>query len=279
MAAYAVTVDRLRWLMDALEILLESLPNGAEVDLHMAREAYRRRRATIDEATAALEALVELGVLVNTPGGFVLNHSALEQKASYREGVRDGLAVSQTETSQVTLCTSLPPGLTTEVETELRQYAEDLRGVIVDLVAGTREDLVIASPFWDRPTLDEIGLLLQRRLEAGVTVRLLGRFGAQMPANVRDAFARFAVYPRFQLFSWYEQSAGDPFGAHTFHFKAAVADRGKHAYIGTANFTASGLRSRFEIGVLLEGEKAQRLADIVNVVLTLARPICIGDKP
>lgn len=276
MAAYAKTVDKLKWLMDALENLLERMPDGAEVDSRLALEANRRRRATVDEAAAALEALMELGVLVNTSAGFVLNRSALDQKASYRAGVRDGLALVHTDTPRVALCASLPPGLSTEVETELRQYAEDLRGVIMDLVAGAREDLVIASPFWDRLTLDEIGPLLLRRLEAGVSVRLLSRFGAQMPSNVRDAFVRFSMYPGFRLVSWYEQSNGDPFGAHTFHFKAAVADGGKRAYLGSANFTTSGLRSRFEIGVLLEGEKAQRLADIINVVVALAQPISIG---
>lgn len=43
--------------MDALEILLESLPDGAMVDSHIAREANHRKRTTVDEAVAALEAL------------------------------------------------------------------------------------------------------------------------------------------------------------------------------------------------------------------------------
>lgn len=276
MAAYAETVNRLRWLMDALENQLEGLSDGTEVDIRIARAADSRRRATADEATAAFEALKELGVLVNTPHGFVLNRTVLEQKASYRAGVRDGLEFRQKSKQRVALCTSLPPGLEIEVETLLRQYAEDLRGVIVDLVAAAREDLVIASPFWDRLTIDEIEPLLLRRLEAGVNVTILGRFDSRMPASVRNAFARFTVHPGFRLVSWYEQNPGDPFGAHTFHFKAVVADKGKRAYLGTANFTASGLRSRFEIGVLLEGETARRLDDIVKFVLTLARPVSIG---
>lgn len=279
MAGYAETVDRLRWLMDALEKQLESLPDGTEVDIRVAREANCRRRITTDEATAAFEALKELGVLVNTPGGFVLNCTVLEQKASYRAGVREGLGLRHMTRPRVALCTSLPPGLAIEFETLLRQYAEDLRGVIVDLVAAAREDLVIASPFWDRQTIDEIGPLLLRRLEAGVSVTILGRFESRMPANVRNAFARFAIHPQFRLVSWYEQNTGDPFGAHTFHFKAVIADGGKRAYLGTANFTASGLRSRFEIGVLLEGETARRLGDIVKFVLTLARPVSLGVNP
>jgi phosphatidylserine/phosphatidylglycerophosphate/cardiolipin synthase-like enzyme len=279
MVAYAEAVDRLGWLMDALEDHLENLPDRTEIDLHTAREVNRKRRATTDEATAALEALVELGALVRLPGCFVLNRSALEQMSLYRAGVRAGLVQVHTETPRVALCVSSPHGLPTEVETVLRQYAEDLRGVIVDLVAAAREDLVMASPFWDRQTLDEIGPLLLRRLEDGVRVRLLGRFGAQMSTSVSEALAPFTTYPGFRLVSWYHQSSGDPFASQTFHFKAAVADRGARAYLGTANFTVAGLRSRLEIGVLLEGETARRLSDIINVVLALGRPVSFGVNP
>jgi len=146
-------------------------------------------------------------------------------------------------------------------------------------VAAAREDLVIASPFWDRHTIDEIEQLLLRRLEAGVSITILRRFESRMPVNVRNAFARFAIHPRFRLVSWNDQNTGDLFGAHTFHFKAVIADGGKRAYLGTANFTASGLRSRFEIGVLLEGETARRLGEIVKFVLTLARPVSLGVNP
>jgi phosphatidylserine/phosphatidylglycerophosphate/cardiolipin synthase-like enzyme len=276
MAAYAEAVDRLGWLMDALEVQLESLPDGADVESNLAQEADRERRATKDEAMAALEALTELGVLASTPGGLVLKHSVLNQTSLYRAGVRAGLAIRRTDTSRVALCATVPPGLATRVETALRQYTEDLRGAIVDLVAGAREDIVMASPFWDRPTLDEIRPLLLRRLEAGVSVRLLGRFGAQIPTDVRDALIRLTNYSGFQLVSWYEQ--GNWNGTRTFHFKAAIVDGGRRAYLGTANFTASGLRSRLEIGVLLEGEMSRRLADIINVVLALARPVSLGDN-
>lgn len=275
-AAYAAAVDQLRWLMDALEARLGSLPDGAAVDAETARCACPSRRATADEATAALDALAELGVLARAPGGRVLDRSALAATASYRAGVRAGLAVQRPDGPLVGLCAALPPGLAGAVEAALRRCTQDLRGAVVDLVAGARKDLVLVSPFWDAATLDEIGPVVTHRLAAGVCVRLLGRFEAGASADARDALARLASHPGCRLLSWYEPSGDDPFGTRTFHFKAAVADGGVRAYLGTANFTTSGLRSRLELRVVLEGETAWRLAEIVEAVLALARPAAVG---
>lgn len=271
-AAYAAAVDALGWLIDALEARLDSLPNGAAVDAETARKACPRRRATADEATLAIDALAELGVLIRAVGGHILDRSALAATAAYRAGVRVGDAVHRSDAPRMGICSALPTGLTGVVEAALRRCTEYLRGAVVDLVAGARQDLVLVSPFWGAATLDEIGSVVLRRLAAGTCVRLLGRFGARMPASVRDALARLASHPGCRLLGWYEQSGKDPFGARTFHFKAAVADRGARAYLGTENFTASGLRSRLEIGVLLEGKTSRRLAEVVEAVPTLARP-------
>jgi phosphatidylserine/phosphatidylglycerophosphate/cardiolipin synthase-like enzyme len=155
----------------------------------------------------------------------------------------------------------------------MRSWTLDLRGAVVDLAAAAQHDLVLASPFWDAATVDDIGPVLEGRLDAGVRVRLLGRFERGIGADVRNAIAPLIAHPACKLLGWFEPSEGDPFGARTFHFKAAIADGGARGYLGTANFTESGLRSRLELGVLLEGETARRLADVVDAVLSLAHPI------
>lgn len=58
----------------------------------------------------------------------------------------------------------------------------------------------------------------------------------------------------------------------TFHFKAAVADQGTKAYLGSANLTTSGLRSRMELGVILTGEVAGQLHRVIVAALALASP-------
>jgi phosphatidylserine/phosphatidylglycerophosphate/cardiolipin synthase-like enzyme len=274
--AYATAAGRLNWLMDALETKLDSLPNGSVITSEFVRSSCPGRRSTADEAAVVLGALEDIEVVTMGPNGYILQGSGLAMTARFRAGVRAGLAVRTEPDPGVRLCAALPSGLPAAVESALRIRTEDLRGVVVDLVAGAREELVLVSPFWDAATVDEIGPMLLQRLGAGVRVRVLGRFGTGTPTIESNALARLALHPRCHLLSWYEASQDDPFGARTFHFKAAIADSGLRAYLGTANFTTSGLRSRLEIGVILEGAAACRLAEIAEAVLTLARPVTPG---
>lgn len=275
-ARYAATVGSLGWLVDSVERRLEDLPDGSSIDVEGIRGSCPGRRATVDEATAVLEAMAELGVLTPGHDRRVLKRGTLLSSASYRAGVRAGLAVPRARAPSVRLCAALPSRIDAEVEDLLRQSTEDLRGSLVDLVAEAREDLVLASPFWDASTLADIAPILSLRLEAGVRVRLLGRFGRDLEAAAVALLAELAQHPRCRLLRWYEPSEDDPLGTHSFHFKAAVADHGARAYLGTANFTMSGLRSRLEFGVLLLDESASRMATVVEAVLRLARPIAFA---
>lgn len=128
-SAYAEAVDRLGWLIDAFEARLADLPHGAVVDKEVARGACQGRRATADEAIAALDAMTELGVLVSAPRGrFVLDLAALEAARPYRTGVRAGLAVGSRAVHRVDLCAALPRGLSVAIEAALREGTQDLRG-------------------------------------------------------------------------------------------------------------------------------------------------------
>jgi len=64
---------------------------------------------------------------------------------------------------------------------------------------------------------------------------------------------------------------GDPFGSLTFHFKTAIADA-ERAYLGSANFNTAGLASRWELGVLLTGVHARRIASLVEAVIQAPSP-------
>jgi phosphatidylserine/phosphatidylglycerophosphate/cardiolipin synthase-like enzyme len=92
-----------------------------------------------------------------------------------------------------------------------------------------------------------------------------------------------SAYDRCRFFAWYEPSENDPFGTRTFHFKAVIADDGLKAYLGSANLTTAGLRSRMEMGVILTGEPAVQVAQIVDIVLSQANryanmPAPVGDS-
>ena len=229
-----------------------------------------------NEYKVVLIALTELGILVpQSRDKYLVDSDRLSATAEYRRGVKDAL-ISQGLYSknhqEAKICVATPTGIQPEVEKDLRQGTLDLRSALIDLIIGSQNSIVLASPFWDSKTLADLAIVLERGLQAGVQVSVLGRFNNKADMAVKLQLVKLAEFPNFCIFDWYETNTLDPFGALTFHFKAVISDAGERAYLGKANFTVSSLRSRMEIGVILEGESALHLSRIVNTVLSIAKP-------
>ena len=271
---YIRAAARLDWLLQALEDALPGQPDRAVINHQFIRRLNIRRLASEDEARAALDALADVGVLYYDQHSFILRRGTLSEKLAYCRGVREASQLSQSwESGTVKLCAALPVGLDSQVEKALRRHTIDMRSALIDLIATAQEWLILASPFWDTETVTELADTLSRRLEAGVKIDILGRFDEKNNHVMRTLQSRLGGYERCQLFAWHEVDMSDWQKTQTFHFKALVADDGAKAYLGTANFTTSGLRSRMELGVILTGEAAQRLAQIIKVTLNVARPL------
>lgn len=240
---YVQAIDRLRWLTGAVESRLERMPDGEAVEVDNVPACGARRRPTVDEELVAIDALVGLGVLTGSPGRYVVIPMTLVHTMGYRTGVREGAQARSADDGSVRLCMTLPPDLASSVEAAFREVTEDLRGAVVDLTVGSKRGLVLIRPFWDVTTLHESGPILLRRLAAGVSVQLLGRFDLQTPSVARGVLRSRQTHDGCRVLSWYELSSSAPFGSPTFHLKAAVADGGTRGYLGTATFTTSGLRS------------------------------------
>lgn len=272
---YAQAASRLDWLMREVEQALSASSDECTVDAAFVRSRKTGRLPTADEATAVLDAFVDLGVLRNDRGVLHLSKKCLEDTAGFRSGVWQGLRVSSSDIEKrpsVRLCIALPPELEAEIEEGLRREAADLRAAILEIIASARRDLVLASPFWDEETADEIADLLKKRIEAGVHVSVLGRFAEPGTSAVAASLRQLSASGRCRVLSWFSVGPGER-NIQTFHFKAAVADEGEIAYLGTANFTMSGLRSRMELGVVISGEPARQFYRIIIAALSLASPV------
>ncbi|WP_263367965.1 phospholipase D-like domain-containing protein [Edaphobacter bradus] len=140
------------------------------------------------------------------------------------------------------------------------------------MIATADKTIVIASPFWDAATSDELVGILAKRLKGGVAVSILGRFENDLPFDVRTALKRIEKRSSYNVFSWYEQSDR---GTETFHFKALTIDKGRRGYLGSANMTASSLRSRMELGIILSGEPAIQLDKVLRVAMSVAKPVVL----
>jgi phosphatidylserine/phosphatidylglycerophosphate/cardiolipin synthase-like enzyme len=174
------------------------------------------------------------------------------------------------------LAAAVAVSISAPIAASLRAGFADLRAELVNLMAATQEELILASPFWDAETVDDLGELLARRLDAGVKVKILCR-GLRSDASgdaLRALSKRLRSSSGLEIFEWFSLDADDALGSSTFHAKVAVADGGTRAYVGSANFTISGLRSRYEVGVFLEGMQAQRIGEAMATILNSVAQRC-----
>lgn len=272
---YVEVARQLRRVLDGVERWLAQHPEMTVVTPSSVRAEADLGLVTEEQARAVLAGLGALGVVVPSGRGrFRVLHDTLDSSREYRRGVREGLDAAPTPETAPDLCAAVPSGMLAERQLIVRGLATDLRAAVFDLIAAARGRLVLASPFWDSETARDLVDALVPPLRAGVRVDLLGRRlrSADGTETGLDTLrSRLVREGNARVFLWREPDRGDRFGSTTFHFKAAIADDGARAYLGSANFTASGLRSRMELGVMLEGAAAARLAAVVEVALSAAR--------
>lgn len=134
------------------------------------------------------------------------------------------------------------------------------------ILASACHDLVILSPYW---RVDGVRSLLSTAGRAGyegVNVRVFTRTASQMKADDREAFIFFIGKMResgalVKAFTLKPIDGMAPF----LHAKLIIADSIK-AYVGSANFTSSGLDHGIEAGVMVEGDVAHAFALWVNAI-------------
>lgn len=269
---YIHAVVHLRWLLDATEAWLETLPDAAPVISSHLRTIERKRLATQDEVAVVVAALLDIGIVLAGPP-LRLSKQNLTETIGYRCGVREMLEAMPTHEQTAQICATLPTGLASVVTGPLRENVLDLRAVLFDLLASAQSRVVIASPFWDSVTASELSELFSKRLSAGVLVDVLGRADKNAGNDYVALAKRFTAHQRIHFYNWYEPNSNDQFGSQTFHFKAVVIDKGSKAYIGSANMTSGGLRSRMELGVVLQGSTAVTVATILDAVLRISAPM------
>jgi hypothetical protein len=276
MREYASAVRQFRWVLDSVEQFLMTQSDGSLLEVsRLARGTSLSvgRPLSDQQILHALSALSSLGFLEERATHFIFDKTLFEASAEKRATVRevlDALPEIPAGRSDAELCVSLPPTIAAAAGIVIREMTSDLRAGLWDVISGARESLVIASPFWDAAVAQEVATLLEARMRRGLKCVILGRFSNAGERAALPGLVRLAGCGQITIMSWFD---GDEENRETFHFKAASADRGKLAYLGSANMIRSSLRSRMELGVLLRGQPAEELDRVLNVVLAIAKAI------
>ena len=277
MKAYVLTLKSHPWLLPAVEDALRNLPANRIGEISKLARTLRARGGrplTDGDLFIAFNALCDLGVLEREGTRYILNRDRFVATGELRTGLQTALQIlsqdDACDTQDVQLCVSLPPALSPAAEHVIHESSTDLRSSLLDVVASAKQCLIVASPFWDAGTTEEMVTLVRKKLLSGVHVSMLGRFSRELPPSVKTQLEKISHDPNCAILSWFK---GEGTETQTFHFKAISSDRGQRAYLGSANMTVSSLRSRMELGVILGGAAASQLDRILRVVLTIAAPI------
>src|SRR4051794_27318872 len=98
---YVDALCRIRGVLDAVEGVLEPLPDGTHLTPSRVSQLLGQS-ATMDHCTLALAALADLGVVAAAQGG-AFHRAALTESAQFRAGVRAGVDVVSSRTSDTGL--------------------------------------------------------------------------------------------------------------------------------------------------------------------------------
>lgn len=263
---YATAVLIVGKTLLAVEGVLSELPDGASITNDSLRRLVKDHQPTGDQLRAVTSALTAIGVLERVGAAMTFHEAAFRESSGLREGIRIGIQAMQGAPA-VRLLAALPPPFDS---THLTPGFWDLRATLIDLIAGAQSHLLLASPFWDEETVDELSTLLQRKVHQGVTIHLIGRqveHSTRAGTVVADLVQLLGGPPRVKATAWLHEWPHSTSGVQTFHFKCAVSDHGTRAYLGSANFTSSGLRSRAELGVLLYPPLSSELNELVLLMV------------
>lgn len=140
------------------------------------------------------------------------------------------------------------------------------------ILEGVEKDLVVFSPYWRADGVQSLLAAAGRQSYVGVNVTVFSQPKVWMKAADKDGLAFFTNTLR-AAGALVQVLAPSPHEGLTpvLHAKLIIAD-GMTAYVGSANFTKSGLDHGLEAGVLVEGETANSFSGWSKAIAATFEP-------
>lgn len=135
-----------------------------------------------------------------------------------------------------------------------------IRGSIQRLINEAKSELIFMAPYWSQAGVDMLcNLVIRKSLEnLDVTIMTQPRMRhAREQADAIEGFALFLIEKGATV-----EILAPSMNGHSFplmHAKSLIVD-GKIAYVGSANYSQSGMDESFELGVCITGTSAQKIA-------------------
>jgi len=147
--------------------------------------------------------------------------------------------------------------------TGFKQVELDIRSIepaLEEIIAKAEREIHVAAYIFTRAALHFLDLL-EKAAERGVKISVIVNSLHSQDADVVSQLISMASkYPHVGVFDF----TGS--GGRQLHAKVVVADR-KRAVVGSANLSWGGMYSNYEIGLLIEGDAAWKLAKIIDTLI------------
>jgi len=140
------------------------------------------------------------------------------------------------------------------------------------ILEGAEKDLIVFSPYWRADGVQSLLAAAGRQSYAGLNVAVVSQPRARMTAGDAEGLTFFINALRANG-ALVRVLAPRSHGGLTpvLHAKLIIAD-GVTAYVGSANFTKSGLDHGLEAGVLVEGEVANAFSGWSKAITATCEP-------
>lgn len=148
----------------------------------------------------------------------------------------------------------------------VREGLRSIEPVMQEIIIHAQSEIQLVAYVFT-PQAEQILDLIRQAAERGVSVTIVvNNFRSQNEKIRSEIISLQQKYSRTKIVDFRDKSG------RQLHAKVLVVDR-KSAVIGSANFSWGGMVTNFEIGVLLIGENAWKVGQIVDTLVSHAQSI------
>ena len=139
----------------------------------------------------------------------------------------------------------------------VREGLRAIESVMQEIILGASKEIQIVGYVFT-PQASQILALVRQAAEKGISVTfVVNNLDSQNEKVKLELLQLRKSYPRVRVVDFHDKEG------RQLHAKVVVADR-RSAVIGSANFSWGGMVANYEIGVLIVGDAAWKLAQVID---------------
>ncbi len=182
----------------------------------------------------------------------------------------------------IEIVATIPPAI---IFGEKIQQIEPIDPTIKRLIISAENTLWIVNPFFDVFGTASILPALTSAASRGASIKIVTREIFEEEKNwsllnslrlIISKFEEEKIINKLEIRDFFKRSGTTRRQLYALHSKLVLSDESA-CYIGSANVTETGLKSNFEIGVVIRGKKVKPISELVNKLWENSKSVALED--